>query len=46
MLWVGLAGRHVDRPCGGANFRHGLLEKSLSKCKCSLGATMLLEIIT
>ena len=23
------AGRHVDRPCGGGKFRHGLLEKSL-----------------
>ena len=24
------AGRHVDRPCGGSTFRHGLLEKSLN----------------
>ena len=23
------ARRHVDRPCGGSKFRHGLLEKSL-----------------
>ena len=39
------AGRHVDRPCGGGKFRHGLLEKSLNyaltissetiqECKC------------
>ena len=25
------AGRHVDHPCGGRKFRHGLLEKSLNK---------------
>ena len=24
------AGRHVDRPCGGGEFRHGLLEKSVN----------------
>ena len=25
------AGLHVDRPCGGGKFHHGLLEKSLKK---------------
>ena len=25
------AGRDVDRPCGGGNFRHGLVEKSLTQ---------------
>ena len=38
------AGRHVDHPCGGGKFRHGLLEKSLKQLQGARVKLLILRI--